>query len=87
MRHTHHQHHHFIREHCLHDHIVLAGMNPAQFRIAFKLAGRFAVGVLGQQTKPTRHTPAHVLRQFLDLALCLAGKLNGVFHFTAPAYA
>src|ERR1019366_5186398 len=36
----------------IHNHVILAGMNTAQIRIAFRLAGRSTVWIFGKQADP-----------------------------------
>ena len=61
MGHPNDENNNFVLENGIHNDIVLAGMNAAEIRITFKLAGGSAIGIIGQQTNPTRYTFANML--------------------------
>lgn len=71
----------------IYDHIILAGMDAAEFGIALKLTGRSAKGIFGKQANPTRYAIANMLWKILNLTLSLAGKLDRIRHLKAPVCA
>ena len=70
------EHNHFAIQYGVHNHVIPAGMDSAEFRMPFQLQCLFPIGIFSEQIKPTRNPLSHLFGQVSKLSLSAIGELD-----------